>query len=502
MRVKTDPAVERLIMVITFVMVFFMAARTAVDTDMWWHLRAGEETLRTGQPYLVDTLSYTRAGQAWINHSWLSQVGMFLLYRWQGSLTLSLVMALLATASMALVYFQMEGPALYKLPLMILGCSVAALVWTPRPQLASLFLMTLVGYLLYLFKWKQRSLLYLLPPIFLVWSNLHGGYPLGLMLVGLLAAGEALNHLLGVRGPQILSWKSILQLLLWAVISILVLLINPNGVDTWRIPFQTVGVETLQRSIEEWASPDFHDISQQPFLVLLFATLAALGLSGRRVDASDLLLVIWFPVLALVARRNYGPFAVTALPVLARYLWLAFQSWGEQSSQTELFQAWADLRARIKKLNARQAPPAVRKMTNLALVGLLGLVSYGKLWGANSPVIVDPLMASRYPLGALDWIRQNHPAGRMLSEYKWGGYFAFALRDYPVFVDGRTDLFGDEILEQWLKVVRADPGWQDVLTRWNVNLVLIDPATPLANMLPLTGWKLLYRDAYSLLYGR
>ena len=76
----------RLILAITLLLVFIMAARTPLDSDLWWHLRAGEETLRTGHPVLVDPFSYTRQGSAWINHSWLSQVILALLYRAGGFL--------------------------------------------------------------------------------------------------------------------------------------------------------------------------------------------------------------------------------------------------------------------------------------------------------------------------------------------------------------------------------------------------------------------------------
>jgi hypothetical protein len=500
---KPDPAAGRFITVVTFLLIFIMAARTAVDTDMWWHLRAGEETWSAGQPYLVDTLSYTRAGQAWINHSWLSQVGMYLLYSWKGSLALSLAMALLAVGSMALVYRQMDGPALFRLPLMILGAAVAALVWTPRPQMTSLFLMTLIGYLLYLFKWKRRRILFWLPPIFLLWSNLHGGYPLGLMLIGLLAAGEVLNHLVGSRDPEVLGWREIFHLLIWTAVSVMALLINPNGLDTWRIPFQTVGVEVLQKYIEEWASPDFHQRAQQPFLLLLFAAVAAAGLSRKRMDCSDLLTMIWFTAMALVARRNYGPFAVAVLPVTARLVWGVIQDWQAGSVNIRFYQTFKNVQARLQQLNARQAGAGVRRAINLAAAGLLGLAACLTIWGTNHPLIVEPKMGRDYPMATLEWIRQNKPAGRIFSEYRWGGYFSFALRDYPVFVDGRTDLYGDEILNQWIKVVRADPQWLEILDSWDVKMVLVDRSWPLANLLAYTKeWKPLFEEENALLYGR
>ena len=107
--------------VVCGLLVFLMAARTPLDSDLWWHLRAGEETLRLGQPLLSDTLSYTRAGVDWINHSWLTQVGMALLFRWAGFLGLGLAVAGLAAFSLGWVYRQMSGPPLWRAFLVILA---------------------------------------------------------------------------------------------------------------------------------------------------------------------------------------------------------------------------------------------------------------------------------------------------------------------------------------------------------------------------------------------
>jgi hypothetical protein len=71
-----------------------------------------------------------------------------------------------------------------------------------------------------------------------------------------------------------------------------------------------------------------------------------------------------------------------------------------------------------------------------------------------------------------------------------------------VFVDGRTDLFGDEIIGQWMMVVQAAPGWEKVLIQWDVSLVLVDPQRPLVSELTRAGWKQLYADSQAVLLQR
>jgi hypothetical protein len=66
-------------------------------------------------------------------------------------------------------------------------------------------------------------------------------------------------------------------------VSVLTVLINPNGIQTWLIPFKTVGVKVLQTLIDEWASPDFHVLALQPFLILISVLWLVIALSPRKV---------------------------------------------------------------------------------------------------------------------------------------------------------------------------------------------------------------------------
>ncbi len=454
---------ERLVLVVVLVLLFLAAARTPLDTDLWWHLRSGEATWTSARPLLSDLFSFTRLGQPWINHSWLAQVVLYLTFHLGGFPALGALVALLATASMALVYLQMDGPAALRAFLLVLAALVAAPVWSPRPQLFSLALFALLGYLLFLYKWRQRDHLWWAVPLMVIWSNLHGGYPLGLMLIGLMLAGEALNHFLGHEGTEVLGWKQIRKLAVVMALSTLVVIINPNGVQMWRIPFQTIGVGALQNFIQEWASPNFHDLTQQTLLWLLFALFLALGLSRRAADGTDLLTVIWFGFMACVAVRNYGPFALAAAPVLSRHTWPAVQ------------RLVGRLPFKLNDLPSTPLPRAVQKTINFTIVAGLGFLAMGKLYATTSPVVVAPLIRQDYPVGAVEWMQGHGLSGRVLNEYAWGGYLDWSARDLPVFVDGRTDLFGDEIIGEWLTVIQAGKGWQEILDRHQVDYILLQP---------------------------
>jgi hypothetical protein len=490
--IKDQKRVKQLFLVVTLLLVFIMAARSPLDSDLWWHLRAGEQMLKTGKPLLSDVFSYTRFGSAWINHSWLSEIILAGLFRAGGFLALGGLVSVLAAGSMALIFLQMEGPAVVLSFIVILASLVAAPLWTPRPQLFSFALFAVMQYLLYLYKWKEKNLLWVLPPLFLVWSNLHGGYTLGFLLIGTIILGEILNHLTG--NASALPWAKILRLSLWSLAGFLAAGINPNGINIWLIPFKTINVSVLQQFIQEWASPDFHDLTQQPFLWLLFALFISTGLSGRKSDGSDLVSVSFFGILALAARRNFGPFALAAAPVLARSLQALTSSWQERLRLPAWFQR--------QKANQKDLPFAVTRGINLSLVAVLGLTACLKLYGVTHPAVIDAQVRSLYPAGAVTWLRDHPASGRIFNAYNWGGYLTWSLPEYPVFVDGRTDLFGDEILGEWMKIVQADAGWQALLDQWNVRLILVEPDRPVVKLLSENGWKLVLQEKDYVLYQR
>jgi hypothetical protein len=100
------------------------------------------------------------------------------------------------------------------------------------------------------------------------------------------------------------------------------------------------------------------------------------------------------------------------------------------------------------------------------------------------------------------YIQEQHPPGRLFNTYNWGGYLIWALPQYPVFIDGRTDLYDGPVIDDWLLVARAEPGWQTVLDTWEVNLVLFEPGMPVVRALAAEGWRLDYQDEVAVLFSR
>ncbi len=467
---------DRFVLTVALLLVALITARTPADPDMWWHLAAGREMLARGEILTRDVFSYTRSGAPWTNAFWLADIGMYLLQRVGGFPALSLAMALLAALTMAIVHRQMAGPSILRAGFLVLATVAAAPAWSPRPQLLSYLLLALLDCLLRRWREGAPKRFWLLVPLFALWANLHGGFIWGFLLLVAVLAGETLDRLTGWGNG--LAWRDIRNLALFTALSALAVLLNPNGPAIWRLPFYTVSVSLR---IQEWHSPDFHRIDFHPMLWLLFLLTVGLARSRERPDLGSLFKVLGFAYMAFVSVRAVAVYAIVTAPVVARVL------------------AGTMSPALGERLRGRDALPLpVRRLINGALVVALAAAVLARALLLSSPARVE----RSYPAAAVAWLREHRPEGNLLNSYNWGGYLLWALPEYPVFADGRADLYGDELLSQWWQVVSGEEAGWDVLEQWGVRLILLEPDWPVVRELPARGWRELYQDEVAVIFGR
>lgn len=485
-------SIRRLVLVITFLSIFVMASRFSLDSDSWWHLRTGQWIVENGQIPKSDPFSFTRQGELWRYPSaaWLSQIAMYGLYARFGPGLLNLYVAALITLAFVFIYFALSGGIFTRAFALILAAAASGVYWAARPYLTTFVLTAVFLWILEDFRWKRANRLLWLPLVMVAWVNRHPGFAVGFILVGIYALDAAVDWLrtqrargglrAGLRGP-------FGHLLVLIPLLLVAASINPSGPALLGYPFETVSIGVLRDVIQEWQSPDFHAPQMLPFLVLLLLTVAAIGASKRRLDLSDFLLFSVFAVMALMAGRNIALFALAAPLVLTRHAAPAFE---------ELRQRWG-LRPFGTGAQSRRM-----RWLNLALVAVLLVAAAARISEVLPLTANEEAYADSLPIGAVDYLRQEHPPGRLFNSYNWGGYLIWALPEYPVFVDGRTDLYGDQFLIDWLQALRAEEGWQQYLADWDIGLVLIEPQLPLAKVLPYEGWRLLYEDELSVLFVR
>jgi hypothetical protein len=204
-----------------------------------------------------------------------------------------------------------------------------------------------------------------------------------------------------------------------------------------------------------------------------------------------------FAMLALSARRNFAVFSIAILPVI------------DAGGDAFLADAkgWIRQRFSRKAKTAIERKPAIPsalllRVVNLTLVGLLSLVAIVKLYTVTNPALVAAYERSFYPVDALQWMSENQVEGRVLNSYNWGGYQIYRYPQMPVFVDGRTDLYGDAIIQEWLMAARANEGWQDTMKKWNIDTILLEKGQPIVRELAKNGWVNRYDDGLAVVYTR
>jgi hypothetical protein len=203
----------------------------------------------------------------------------------------------------------------------------------------------------------------------------------------------------------------------------------------------------------------------------------------------------------LYARRNFGPFALISLPIFSRQLLTVWEDLRKSNGWLNRGLIWVWNGIGKETLSA-DLPHTIQKFLNLIIVAVIGFAAISKLVYVSHPVVVDAAVRSQFPVAAQEWAAANLPAGNLLNEYNWGGYLDWTLRNSPVFIDGRTDLFGDQIIDSWLEAVQAGPKWQEILDQWKIQWVMVYPNRPLVRALIDAGWNETYSDKQAVILVR
>ncbi len=479
---------------VLFVGIFAISTRVAMDTDTWWHLRAGQWIITQRSIPLVDPFSYTRQGQAWHYPGWLVEVLMYGIYQATGPAGLNLWTAAMTTLSFWFIWRTMRGGIFVKSFTLLLAVIVSNLYWAARPYMVTFLFTSVYLFILESFRRMQvagraRDLLWL-PFLMLIWVNSHGGYAVGFILVGIYAAGEFISLLdRSILHRQGLSVRDFRRAGSYVVIGALMLFaasLNPSGVEMLTYPFKTISIGALREYIQEWQSPNFHSSAAQPFLWLLILFIGIIGASPVRLDFTDFLLMAAFLSMALTAWRNVALFALIAPIIIAPRLAPLAQALGERF----------DFRGVDEQ--PKRSLAGIYWFLLLVVIFIAGINIYAQCLPQRNWTVFRRTL----PVQAAAYLRAHNFPGRLFNSYNWGGYLLWDLPQYPVFIDGRTDLYDDEMIDQWLKVVKAEPGWESVLDQWAVRLILLETDAPIVSHLNEVGWRLLYEDGLSVIYGR
>ena len=472
------------------------------DAGIGWHIRTGQQILASHTIPHVDPYSSIMAGKPWIAWEWLYDVAVGKLesaFGLNGVVWLTAVV-IAAVFSWTFRLLIVRGTNLVvALLLMLLAVAASMVHILARPHVLS-WLFAVMWFSI-LDSSEREALagqngprsrwLWFLPLSMLVWVNVHGGFLLGFVLCGAFLVGafwtwrttretgfdESLRKI--AFGRRLRSLTAV------TLLSAAATLVNPYG---WKLHAHVLSYLTngfFMDHIDEFQSPNFHFLAQKCFLALVILTLATIAVRVRTLKVSEALLVLFAMYAGLYASRNIPVSSILLVLILGPLV----PAFGLSDFARRMTAVDSRLRGHLWPMVA-------------VLFVLIVDWSGGRM---GSKVLADAHFdPTRMPVGAVNNLEKNGNPGPVLSPDYWGGYLIYRL--YPksqVVIDDRHDLYGEQILESYLKMVRPQPGWDDFLRDHHVSLVIMPKTAEITAMLNETpGWKPIYSDDVAVTFIR
>ncbi len=457
------------------------------DPDFWWHVRTGRYILEHGLPG-HDLYTYTVSDHVWVDHEWLSEALMAWVFGWGGMTAISILFGLLTWAGILLLARSARaGSAPYVVAGLGLALAVAAAgpIWGPRAQMITFFLASLELHWIRTYLEGRSRALYFLPLLMALWANLHGGWVIGFVFLGVAVVAELARAL--ADRENLAARVHARRLVIIGAVSAVAMLATPYGLRVYAYPIATVFSPAQQQLIVEWFSPDFHRTDLKPFELMVM--LLFVGFALRRPSLWELLLSLAALAFALQSVRNVALFVAATTPILIT-TWSGV--WRELSGS----RGW-----RLGRIEVR---PLLAATTGVVLL-VIALATVLQI--STRLRTQESLTRREYPVAAADWLAANPQVGtRMFNQYGWGGYLAY--RFYPdpdrrVFIFGEAELMGDSLLNRYQDVAALRPNWMQVLDDEHVDYVVFNNHVALTDVLATSpGWKKVYEDSEAVIYVR
>lgn len=490
------------------------------DSDAGWHIRNGEEILRTGRLPRSDPYSFTRAGQPWFAWEWASDVLTGAVHRAWGLGGVALFYGVVIAVGVWM-WFRLQwalgGNFFVACALAPLLLSTESIHWLARPHTVSwVFLVGTVwycerrsfftaetlrtqreddekslltaetprrrgkarkasktgdafgaGWTFFLGDWRtprRGSALGWLEGLGValvaaVWANLHASFFLGAAICLVYAVGRRDRALLVAGG-----------------IALLAPLANPYGYHLYSHVFRYLTDRELLGHIGEFQSFNFQAAGAWEIIAAVMVGMAGGALAVRRPER--LVLAVLFTALALRSARALPIAALLLLPTANATITERLRR--SDGGRVRAFLAYSD---RLRVLDSRQNGWLLAPVVVLACFALLRAPAIRASTGFSP---------EQFPVAAYAHI----PSGaRLFAPDKFGGYLIYRSNGrFPVFFDGRSDLYGAEFLKQYGRAMEVRPGWRAWWDSFHFTHALVPSDSALIEALERTGWTTIFHD--------
>ncbi|MEQ8819056.1 MAG: hypothetical protein RLY93_02345 [Sumerlaeia bacterium] len=463
------------------------------DNDAWWHVKAGKVIAEQGLP-TYDVFAYTAESYEWHNHEWLTQLIAWKIWQAGEGTTLGgwraviLAKALVLCGAYLLVWYlagRISRNWWIALFVAMLCCAIGRRTFFPRPPVVSNLLLAFEILMLVGVQqgWWRRRWLWVFVPLFALWTNLHGAWMAGAVILAAFCASDlaaslaeryrwaGMLHRIFRKPPSIgppVFW------LAFAPAIVLATFANPYGWHLYALPGRVLGNTDLVAQIGELKPPEFRFTIISHFTVFFLAGL-----------------VIW-QVVSGIRRRDEERLPLSAEAVIAAFF--AWQGLKHVRHLLLLSVAAAPLLARTSTLLWARFQACVPCRQGRVVIGALPILLVAYLALTNwFPWEFDPArldnyprrnvaffqnrdgyVKSAFPSNIADFVELAQPKGRMFNENWFAGYLIWRLspEEHKVFTDPRFDIFGADIWRVEQSILAGAPEWQEHLDEYGVTWIV------------------------------
>jgi hypothetical protein len=458
---------------------------SVVDNDLWLHLKVGDWILEHKAFPHTGILSRTAGDRPWMAYSWFHEVLLSLFHSWFHLIGIAVYGGLLTVLVAYSVFWmtrRLSGSFWRSCLLGIVTCAAFLYSVFPRPVFFSMMLFTVTMTLLLEARRTGRpQLLFWLPPIFVLWANVHIQFIYGVFLVALFVAASIVQGWAAQRGfksdalpPTLLPVKPLLMTLAACVLATC---INPYTYHLYSVVFEYAKSKYPYTYVGEFQALSFRHATD--FVLLLLTCLAFFALGRRKqFDAFLFALLCAASAVGFRTQRDAWFLCIPAAACLA-----------------ETFRATKPERKEGIAARGLHAGVVAVMVTVLVLL-------YARVMDINSANLRQAI-ADAYPVQAVNFLRDHPQPGPLYNSYDWGDFITWYMPGYPVSIDGRTDLYRDELDTRSFMTMNADPSYADDPILNESNLVLLPPQRPLAYVLRVDPqFKVVYEDSVAVVFVR
>ena len=450
-----------------------------VESDTLWHIAVGDLILKTHTWPTHDIYSFTVHGSPWIAYEWLGEVLMSLAWRAGNLHGLAVLMMVIISATiLSLFYYAFLGSRNAKSAFAATAVllPLAAISWTMRPQLLGYVFLIVTLIVLKRYREGLKGSIWILPLIFLLWTNTHGTFVLGFGVLGIYWLSGLREIRLGDLYSRRWTPGERQQLELIALLCLVASVITPYGTQLAAYPLEMAGSQPMIiKIVQEWQPLSFSASYGKLFVVLILGFWVLIAMRRMRIRLEDMALLL----IATVETFMHARFMVLFVPVFAPLLAEAITPWFPPYDE------------------AKDHP-----FLNFALVGLI-IAAMVEFFPSNARLRHQ--LVGEMPSGAVQYLHAHPDLRPTFNYFFWGGYLI--LNRGPagkVFIDGRLDIYEySGVLADYMAIVSLQPDVEMLLKKYHVRSCLIPPQSPLAILLDSSPrWHRVYRGNVSAIYVR